>query len=178
MTAISKPAQSIDFASLPWNLNLPDEHVYLHLKTDSEWTEDHLKLLEDNVFSYADKKLSFFPATTSLNYGTTIWEGLKAYRTTDEKAAVFRADQNYERMKNGAFEMGLPMPSKELFMRAIQIVVQRNSHLIPPSGEGMKLYVRPMLLGTGQQLGLYPSPQFSFLVYVSPTGNYFKSATT
>jgi len=41
----------------------------------------------------------------------------------------------------------------------------------------MKLYVRPMLLGSGQQLGLYPSPRFSLLFYVSPTGNYFKSAT-
>ena len=41
----------------------------------------------------------------------------------------------------------------------------------------MKLYVRPMLIGSGQQLGLYPSPEFTFLVYVSPTGNYFKGAT-
>lgn len=37
----------------------------------------------------------------------------------------------------------------------------------------MKLYIRPMLLGTGQQLGLYPSPEISFVVFVSPTGNYF-----
>jgi len=27
-------------------------------------------------------------------------------------------------------------------------------------------------------VGLYPSPEFSFVVYVSPTGNYFKSATS
>ena len=87
-------------------------------------------------------------------------------------------DQNYHRMKQGAQEMGLPMPSPRLFYRAIQTVIQDNAGLIPPPGDGMKLYVRPMLLGSGQQLGLYPSPQFSFLVYVSPTGNYFKSATT
>lgn len=41
----------------------------------------------------------------------------------------------------------------------------------------MKLYVRPMLLGSGQQLGLYPSPQFSLVFFVSPTGNYFKGST-
>jgi len=34
-----------------------------------------------------------------------------------------------------------------------------------------------MMLGSGQQLGLYPSKEFSLLFYVSPTGNYFKSAT-
>ena len=74
--------------------------------------------------------------------------------------------------------MALPMPSKELFMKALQLAVQKNEHLLPPPGDGVKLYLRPMLLGTGQQLGLYPSPEMSFLVYVSPTGNYFSAATT
>jgi branched-chain amino acid aminotransferase len=62
-------------------------------------------------------------------------------------------------------------------MKGIQLVLQQNSHLIPPNGEGMKLYVRPMLLGSGQQLGLYPSPQFSLLFYVSPTVSTSKSST-
>jgi branched-chain amino acid aminotransferase len=80
-------------------------------------------------------------------------------------------------MSNGAEELCLPPPTKELFLRSVQLAVQKNAHLIPPAGDGMKLYVRPMLLGSGQQLGLYPSHEVSFLVYVSPTGNYFKSAT-
>jgi branched-chain amino acid aminotransferase len=52
--------------------------------------------------------------------------------------------------------------------------VTENQDLIPPFGDGMKLYIRPMLLGSGQQLGLHPSPRISLLFYVSPTGNYFK----
>ena len=52
-----------------------------------------------------------------------------------------------------------------------------NTFSQPPNIDtGMKLYVRPMLLGSGQQLGLYPSPQFSLLFFVSPTGNYFKGS--
>ena len=185
--SIAKPADGIDFSSLPWNLNLPDKHVYLHMTTESDWSAIESSLdnngastdpLDQYVFSYADKKLPVSPATTSLNYGTTIWEGLKAYRATENEAIVFRCDQNYQRMKRGAEQVCLPMPNERLFLRAIQLAVQKNAHLLPPVGEGMKLYIRPMLLGSGQQLGLYPSPQFSFLVYVSPTGNYFKSATT
>jgi branched-chain amino acid aminotransferase len=180
---------SIDFDALPWNLNLPEEHSYVHLTTTADWTTEHYdletdsgKLLDDAVYSYADRALPMSPATTSLNYGTTIWEGLKCYRMVDdagtETAVVFRPDRNFARMANGAAELCLPPPSKELFLRAVQLAVQKNAHLIPPAGDGMKLYVRPMLLGSGQQLGLYPSPEFTFLVYVSPTGNYFKSATT
>lgn len=171
------PEEGIDFSSLPWNLNLPDKHSYVHITTTSEWTDDHLESLESSIYGYGATPLPFRPATTSLNYGTTIWEGLKCYRLPDGSAAVFRPDRNYERMKNGAYDFCLPMPSKKLYMKAIQLAIQKNSHLIPPHGDGMKLYVRPMLFGSGQQLGLYPSPQFSFVVYVSPTGNYFKSAT-
>ena len=178
------PVEGVDFSSLPWNLNLPEHSFYVHIKTSSEWTTEHYDPATDtgsllaSVYSYSDKTLGFSPATTSLNYGTTVWEGLKCYRSADDKALVFRADRNYERMKHGAAELCLPMPSKETFLRAIQVAIQANKHLIPPPGDGMKLYVRPILMGTGQQLGLYPSPEFSFVVFVSPTGNYFKNATT
>lgn len=184
-TTLKDPKEGVDFSSLPWNLNLPESHKYLHLSTqnDDGWTNEHYDptkdagSLFDSIFDYSDKTLPLAPAATSLNYGTTIWEGLKCYRKEDGKPIVFRADRNFARLKNGAEQMCLPQPSFELFMRAIQLVVMENSHLIPPHGEGMKLYVRPMLLGSGDQLGLYPSKQFSLLFYVSPTGNYFKSAT-
>ncbi|CAJ1960296.1 unnamed protein product [Cylindrotheca closterium] len=178
------PKDGIEFDSLPWNLNLPEEHSYIHLTTESgEWTTEHYDpstdkgLLFDAVKKYSETTLPLTPSTTSLNYGTTIWEGLKCYRTKEGKCIVFRPDKNFVRFTNGADQMCLPKPSKELFLRGVQHVVQENSHLIPPCGEGMKLYIRPMMLGSGQQLGLYPSPQFSLLFYVSPTGNYFKNAT-
>jgi branched-chain amino acid aminotransferase len=169
------PKEGVDFDSLPWNMNLPDEVNYVHLKTTGEWTAEHYDpssdtgSLFDSVYKYSDTTLPFYPSTTSLNYGTTIWEGLKCFRKKDGTPVVFRPDRNYDRFVRGAEQMCLPKPSRELFMRGVQHVVQENSHVIPPYGEGMKLYVRPMLLGSGQQLGLYPSPEFSLLFYVSPT---------
>lgn len=69
-------------------------------------------------------------------------------------------------------------------MRGLQLVLQENADLIPPAPEldpdtgvpqgGAKLYIRPMLLGSGQQLGLHASPQISLLFFVSPTGSYFQ----
>ena len=173
------PAEGVEFSSLPWNMNLGEKTFYIHLTTTtSEWTAEHLEKIEDCVYSYKDRPLPVHPATTSLNYGTTIWEGIRAHRTADGKGVVFRPDRNYERMKKGAYDMCLPMPSKELFMKALQLAVQKNVAYLPPPGDGVKLYLRPMLMGTGQQLGLYPSPEMSFIVYVSPTGNYFSAATT
>jgi len=172
----SSPKEGIDFENLPWNMNLPEEHLYVHITTETgEWTKEHEDDLK--VYKYSEVPLSLHPSTTSLNYGTTIWEGLKCYRDQHGKPVVFRPDRNYERFVRGAEAMCLPPPSRELFLKGIQTVIQHNSHLIPPKGDGMKLYVRPMLLGSGQQLGLYPSPQFSLLFFVSPTGNYFKGSS-
>ena len=104
---------------------------------------------------------------------------------TTSKAIVFRPQKNYARFCNGAKAMCLPPPSYELFMRALQLVLQENAELIPPAPDvdeetgvpqgGAKLYIRPMLLGSGQQLGLHASPQISMLFFVSPTGSYFQS---
>ena len=44
---------------------------------------------------------------------------------------------------------------------------------VPPPGKG-SLYIRPLLMGSGQILGLGAAPEYTFLVYVSPVGNYFK----
>ncbi|KAL8490231.1 hypothetical protein ACS0TY_025947 [Phlomoides rotata] len=47
---------------------------------------------------------------------------------------------------------------------------------IPPPSKG-SLYIRPLLVGSGPVLGLTPAPEYTFLVYASPVGNYFKAGT-
>lgn len=143
----SAPREDIDFEALPWNLNCPDAHSYIHLTTKDAWGEYESGLPPESIKKYSTNPLQLYPSTTSLNYGTTIWEGLKCYRKADGSVAIFRPDMNFSRFSRGAGEMCLPSPSFDLFMKAIQTVIQANSELIPPHGDGMKLYVRPMLLG-------------------------------
>jgi branched-chain amino acid aminotransferase len=47
---------------------------------------------------------------------------------------------------------------------------------IPPTGKG-SLYIRPLLMGSGTVLGLAPAPEYTFIIFVSPVGNYFKVGT-
>jgi branched-chain amino acid aminotransferase len=183
------PRPGIKFESLPWNLNHPESHSYVHLTTNSCWNDSHYDPKDDSgdiygcIVPYSSTPLNIYPSTTSLNYGTTVWEGLKCFRlpTTDEsphgEVAIFRPLKNFERFRNGCERMCLPAPSLELFCRALQLAVQVNGDLIPPVGHGMKLYLRPIMLGSGQQLGLHPSSEFSYITFVSPTGSYFQGKT-
>jgi branched-chain amino acid aminotransferase len=72
--------------------------------------------------------------------------------------------------------VGLIMPEVpyELFREAVLKVVSLNKKYIPPYGEGASLYIRPLLIGTGPEVGVKPSREYLFIIFVGPVGPYFK----
>eukprot|EP01129_Flabellula_baltica_P005561 TRINITY_DN2026_c0_g1_i1.p1 TRINITY_DN2026_c0_g1~~TRINITY_DN2026_c0_g1_i1.p1 ORF type:complete len:394 (+),score=106.53 TRINITY_DN2026_c0_g1_i1:156-1184(+) len=144
---------------------------------------DFMYLAKANQGSHFEKgeivpygPLSLEPAATIINYGQGLFEGLKAFRTEKGRVVIFRPDQNAERMREGAqrFLMQSEL-SAEVFIDGITKAVTSNGSYIPPCGKGA-LYLRPILFGSGGNLGVGPSTEYTFCVYVSPVGNYFKGA--
>ncbi|RLN41536.1 branched-chain-amino-acid aminotransferase 5, chloroplastic-like [Panicum miliaceum] len=113
------------------------------------------------------------PSSGVLNYGQGLFEGLKAYRKPDESILLFRPEENALRMQTGAERMCMPAPSVEQFVDAVKQTVLANKRWVPPTGKG-SLYIRPLLMGSGAVLGLAPAPEYTFIIFVSPVGNYFK----
>jgi len=50
------------------------------------------------------------------------------------------------------------------------MAVRENHEYCPPHGMNASLYVRPVLFGSGPQLGLKPAAEYTFLVFVVPIG--------
>ncbi|KAL8167676.1 hypothetical protein V2J09_009175 [Rumex salicifolius] len=113
------------------------------------------------------------PSAGVLNYGQGLFEGLKAYKKEDGKILLFRPSENALRLQMGAERMCMPAPTVEQFLEAVKDTVLANKRWIPPPGKG-SLYIRPLLMGSGSVLGIAPAPEYTFLIYVSPVGNYFK----
>uniref|UniRef100_A0A0D9VND0 Branched-chain-amino-acid aminotransferase n=1 Tax=Leersia perrieri TaxID=77586 RepID=A0A0D9VND0_9ORYZ len=113
------------------------------------------------------------PSAGVLNYGQGLFEGLKAYRKTDGSILLFRPEENATRMRDGAERMCMPAPTVEQFVDAVKQTVLANKRWVPPTGKG-SLYIRPLLMGSGAVLGLAPAPEYTFMIFVSPVGNYFK----
>jgi branched-chain amino acid aminotransferase len=67
----------------------------------------------------------------------------------------------------------MPPVPESIFIDAVEQVVQANIDYLPPMGRGA-MYVRPLLMGSGPVLGVAPAPSYSFMVYVTPVGPYFK----
>ena len=113
------------------------------------------------------------PAAGVLNYGQGIFEGMKAHRTVNDEVVLIRPEENARRFQKGAERLGMPPIPESMFIDAVEQVVKANSRWIPPLGKGA-LYVRPVLWGTGPIMGVAPAPSYTFMVFVTPVGPYFK----
>lgn len=120
------------------------------------------------------ERIDMHIAATCLHYGQEAFEGLKAFRGKDGKVRVFRMDENAKRMKyTSEGIMMAPLPV-ELFSEAVRKVVGMNKEFVPPYGCGASLYIRPLLIGTGPQIGVKPADEYLFIVFAMPVGPYFK----
>lgn len=117
--------------------------------------------------------LQLEPSAQVLNYGQSVFEGLKAQRTAKGRVVLFRPEENAARLQAGAARLVMPEVSAETFALACMSVVAGASDYVPPLGKG-SLYLRPLLLGTGPILGLGPAPSFTFTVFGAAVGTYFR----
>ena len=121
------------------------------------------------------EEVSMHMAATALHYGQAGFEGLKAFRGKDGRIRVFRMDENARRMQDTCRGILMaPLPDG-LFEEAVTEAVRLNERWVPPYGSGASLYVRPVLFGTGAQVGVHPADRYEFIVFVMPVGPYFKT---
>ncbi len=118
--------------------------------------------------------LNIHIAATGLHYGQEAFEGLKAYMGKDGKIRLFRWQENAKRMILSAEGIKMATVPMELFRDAIFQAVKLNKHFVPPHGTGATLYIRPLLFGSGAEVGVKPSLEYTFLVFVTPVGPYFR----
>lgn len=121
-----------------------------------------------------DSTLHIHEGSTALHYGQQCFEGLKAYRTKDGSINLFRPYENARRMNASARRLRMPEIPEELFVEAVKQVVKANEKFVPPYGTGGTLYLRPLYIGVGPNIGVKPAPEYLFTVFCTPVGAYFK----
>ncbi len=157
--------ENIDWGNLGFSYMKADYNLRCYYR-DGKWEEMTLS---------QDEHIPMHIAATCLHYGQEAFEGLKAYRGVDGEIRLFRADENAKRLKSSADYLMMQAPSVDMFVDAVTKVVKANERFIPPYGTGASLYIRPLLIGTGAQVGVSPSDEYLFVIFVTPVGPYYKS---
>jgi len=156
--------EKTDWKNLPFAYMKTDYNVRCNYK-NGEWGDIRVS---DSEF------IELHMASTCLHYGQEIFEGLKAYKGKDERVRLFRWEENSKRMIHSAKGIMMAEVPSELFKRAVHKVVKMNERFIPPYGFGATLYIRPLLLGLGPEVGVKAAKEYLFMVFVTPVGPYFK----
>ena len=147
---------------------------FSYIKTDYRFIAHWKEGKWDNGELTTDSTLHIHEGSTALHYGQQCFEGLKAYRCKDGSINLFRPDQNAKRMQNTCARLLMPQVPTELFIRACKEVVKANEKWLAPYGSGATLYLRPFVIGVGENIGVRPAPEYIFSVFCCPVGAYFK----
>lgn len=119
--------------------------------------------------------LELHPGAHVLHYSSTCFEGLKAFRSPDGSARIFRLDRHVARFAKSAELLCLPLPDAGVVERMIREAVRLNIADIPELPGA--LYLRPTLIGLDANIGAAGASPEQVLLYVlaAPVGEYFAS---
>jgi len=156
--------ENIEWAKLPFGYLRTDFNVRSTFKNGA-WSKLEISDSE---------QIPLHIASTCLHYGQEAFEGLKAYKGKDGKIRLFRWIENAKRMQRSARGILMAEVPIELFHEAIVKAVKLNERFIPSYGTGASLYIRPLLIGSGAEVGVKPGSEYMFIVFVTPVGPYFK----
>ena len=156
--------EQIDWANLKFGYLKTDYNVRCYYR-NGQWGEIEVS---------SSEIINIHMAATCLHYGQEAFEGLKAFRCPDGHVRAFRIKDNAERLQSTCRGIMMPELPTERFEEMVRKVVMLNERFIPPYESGASLYIRPLLIGTGAQVGVHPTDEYLFMIFVTPVGPYIK----
>jgi len=156
--------EHIEWSQLPFGYYKTDYNVRTYYRNGA-WGELEVS---------SSEMINIHMAATCLHYGQEAFEGMKAFRGVDGKIRLFRWEENAKRMQASAKGILMAEVPATLFKEAVVKAIKLNERFIPPYGTGAALYLRPLLFGSGVQVGVKPANEYMFMVFVCPVGPYFK----
>ncbi len=156
--------ENIDWGTLPFGYFKTDYNVRCYYR-NGKWGDVEISQSE---------YINIHIAATALHYGQEAFEGMKVFRGKDGKIRVFRWEENAKRMQKSCRGIMMAEPPLELFKEMMIKVIKLNEKHIPPPGHGAALYLRPLTIGSGPQVGVKPADEYLFMIFAGPVGPYFK----
>ena len=139
------------------------DHMFMCDYEEGKWGKFRIMPFQD---------INLSPACTTLHYGQTIFEGLKAYKNNNDDVLVFRPDKNAERFNKSAERMCMPKLPNDIFINSIQELLKLDIKWVP-KGEKNSLYIRPICFALDPYIGIKPADSYRFMVICGLAGGYY-----
>lgn len=153
--------KEVDFNNLEFGKHIAD-HMLVADYDNGQWGAPA-------VVPFGDLRLS--PASLSLHYGQSVFEGMKAFRMKDGSINIFRPHKHLDRFNKSLDRMCMPLISEEMWLSCLQAIIEVDQQWVP-DGEGASLYIRPVMFASESRLGVKVSDQYKFVILTCPVGPY------
>lgn len=153
---------TVDFNNIPFGKVFSD-HMFVADFIDGSWTNIEIRPIAP---------FEIHPGNLAWHYGQSIFEGMKATIDGEGTPLLFRPEEHVYRLNASARRMCMPEVPEQLFLDAINTLVDMEKGWIPPV-EGSALYLRPLMFATDEAIGVRPSETYRFLIFAMPVGPYY-----
>jgi branched-chain amino acid aminotransferase len=161
---VNSRLRDVDFSTLVFESVFSD-HMFTAEFQDNRWSEGLIR-------PYGPIPLA--PNITALQYGVSVFEGMKAHKSPDGRPLLFRPRENARRLQRSAARLAMPAVPESLFMEGLRELVRLDQAWIPPADKGA-LYIRPVLFSVDPSIRVKPADRYQFVILTSPFGAYFSA---
>ncbi len=156
--------QEIDFATVPFGATFSDHMLSVEFE-EGRWSDGLIR-------PYGPIPLP--PSISALQYGISVFEGMKAHKSPAGRPLLFRPRENARRLQRSAARLAMPAVPESLFLDGLRELVRLDQAWIPPSEMGA-LYIRPILFSVDRSIRVKPADRYQFVILTSPFGAYFSA---
>jgi branched-chain amino acid aminotransferase len=160
----SSKVTDVDFATVPFGATFSDHMLVVEFQ-DGYWSDGLIQ-------PYRPIPLS--PSISALQYGLSVFEGMKAHKSPAGRPLLFRPLENARRLQRSAARLAMPAVPEALFMDGLRELIGLDQAWIPPAEIGA-LYIRPMLFSVDPSIRVKPADLYQFIIFTSPFGSYFSA---
>lgn len=114
------------------------------------------------------------PAAMVLHYGQAIFEGMKAFRTDDNRIVVYRPLDHLKRFNHSADILSIPQMDVNVLYDGLKKLIEIDKEWVPKS-LGTSLYIRPFVISTDPFVGVKVADHYRVFIILSPVGAYYAS---
>jgi branched-chain amino acid aminotransferase len=154
-----------DWSTVPFG-SVYSDHMVVAEFQDGRWGEPVIR-------PYGPLPLA--PSVSSLQYGLSVFEGLKAHRAPNGDVFLFRPREGARRFQRSAARFVMPEVPESHFMGALESLLQVDERWVPAHQAGA-LYVRPVLFSVDPSIRPRPAERFLFVVFTCPLASYYPLA--
>ena len=160
-TSISR-LKSTDFSNLPFGTVFADHMLICNFQ--------HGKWGAPEILPYG--QISIAPGAKILHYGQSVFEGMKAFKNSNNEVLLFRKEENYKRINRSAVRLSIPAIPEDVFMNGLDELLLLDNEWCK-ADEGYSLYIRPFIFASSEGVKASAAEEYTFMIITSPSTKYY-----